>query len=316
MGARPIAVMDPLRFGPLDDARSRWIAAGVVSGISGYGNSVGVPTVGGEIVFDECYAEQPSRQCPVPRCPARRIASCSAGRRGRATSPCCSARARAATASAACQRAGLGRLRRRRRCRGGQAAQRAGRRPLRGEAPDRGLPRAPRRSAWWSASRTSGGAGLTCATSETASRGGVGMDVDVRAVHPREPGMEPFEVMTSESQERMLAIVTPENLDRVLATCAALGGRAAVVGPRHRHRAAAHPRRLGRAGPGRRAGRQPARRRPELRPARRPGRRTLDELAADDPGAAARAQRTAARTCSPCSSIRPGCTASTTISCS
>src|SRR5579863_9742940 len=59
MGARPIAVMDPLRFGPLDDARSRWIAAGVVAGISGYGNSVGVPTVGGEIVFDECYAENP-----------------------------------------------------------------------------------------------------------------------------------------------------------------------------------------------------------------------------------------------------------------
>src|SRR5256885_4287736 len=59
MGARPIAVMDPLRFGPLDDARSRWVAEGVVSGISGYGNSVGVPTVGGEIVFDETYADNP-----------------------------------------------------------------------------------------------------------------------------------------------------------------------------------------------------------------------------------------------------------------
>src|SRR5215204_1024810 len=59
MGARPIATMDPLRFGPLDDARSRWIAEGVVSGISGYGNSVGVPTVGGEIVFDECYRDNP-----------------------------------------------------------------------------------------------------------------------------------------------------------------------------------------------------------------------------------------------------------------
>ncbi|MCB1030128.1 MAG: phosphoribosylformylglycinamidine synthase subunit PurL, partial [Acidimicrobiales bacterium] len=50
MGARPIALMDPLRFGPLSDARSRWVAEGVVSGISGYGNSVGVPTVGGEVV--------------------------------------------------------------------------------------------------------------------------------------------------------------------------------------------------------------------------------------------------------------------------
>src|SRR5580700_8567249 len=59
MGARPIAVMDPLRFGPLDDARSRWIFEGVVRGISGYGNAVGVPTVGGEVVFDECYSENP-----------------------------------------------------------------------------------------------------------------------------------------------------------------------------------------------------------------------------------------------------------------
>src|SRR2546428_2485493 len=59
MGARPIAVLDPLRFGPLDDPRSGWIFEGVVSGISGYGNAVGVPTVGGETVFDETYAENP-----------------------------------------------------------------------------------------------------------------------------------------------------------------------------------------------------------------------------------------------------------------
>ena len=59
MGARPIALMDPLRFGPLDDPRSRWIAEGVVSGISGYGNAVGVPTVGGEVVFDSTYRGNP-----------------------------------------------------------------------------------------------------------------------------------------------------------------------------------------------------------------------------------------------------------------
>src|SRR3546814_12901657 len=51
--------MDPLRFGPLDDPRSRWIAEGVVSGVSGYGNSVGVPTVGGEVVFDPTYQDNP-----------------------------------------------------------------------------------------------------------------------------------------------------------------------------------------------------------------------------------------------------------------
>src|SRR5205814_441410 len=75
-----------------------------------------------------------------------------------------------------------------------------------------------------------GGAGLTCATSETASRGGVGMDVFVDAVPRREPGMAPFEVMTSESQERMLAIVTPDDLDEVLSLCARWEVRASVVG--------------------------------------------------------------------------------------
>src|SRR5260221_3840963 len=59
MGARPIALMDPLRFGPLDGARNRYLVEGVVSGISSYGNSVGVPTVGGEIVFDPCYSANP-----------------------------------------------------------------------------------------------------------------------------------------------------------------------------------------------------------------------------------------------------------------
>ena len=59
MGARPIALMDPLRFGSLDDARTRYLFEGVVSGISGYGNSVGVPTVGGEAVFDDTYRDNP-----------------------------------------------------------------------------------------------------------------------------------------------------------------------------------------------------------------------------------------------------------------
>jgi phosphoribosylformylglycinamidine synthase len=75
-----------------------------------------------------------------------------------------------------------------------------------------------------------GGAGLACATSETASRGGMGMDVDITAIPRREAGMEPFEVMTSESQERMLAIVEPADLDQVLAICARWEVRAAMIG--------------------------------------------------------------------------------------
>ena len=75
-----------------------------------------------------------------------------------------------------------------------------------------------------------GGAGLCCATSEIASNGGLGMDVDVRAVPLREAGMVPAEIMTSESQERMLAIVEPADLDAVLAVCRRWEVRATVVG--------------------------------------------------------------------------------------
>jgi phosphoribosylformylglycinamidine synthase len=75
-----------------------------------------------------------------------------------------------------------------------------------------------------------GGAGLVCATSETAARGGVGMDVDITAVALREAGMAPYEIMTSESQERMLAIITPESWPAVSELCAKWEVRANVVG--------------------------------------------------------------------------------------
>ena len=142
-----------------------------------------------------------------------------------------------------------------------------------------------------------GGAGLTCATSETASRGGVGMDVDVSAVPRREPGMEPWEVMTSESQERMLAIVTPDAATGCSAVCRPVGGAGDGGRSGHRHRTAADPRRLGRRGAGRHPGRHPPRGRPDLPPAhggagrsgRPPGRRPR--------GPARRPARTAAPTC-------------------
>jgi phosphoribosylformylglycinamidine synthase subunit PurL len=75
-----------------------------------------------------------------------------------------------------------------------------------------------------------GAAGLSCAASETAAKGGVGMDVDLARVSKREPGMNAVEVMTSESQERMLAIVPPEDLDEVLSLCRRWEIRSAVVG--------------------------------------------------------------------------------------
>src|SRR5947199_483992 len=210
MGARPIAVMDPLRFGPLDDGRSRWIAEGVISGISGYGNSVGVPTVGGEVVFDETYAENPlvNVLC-LGIMPKERLVLARASGVGNL----------AVLLGSTTGRDGIG---------GVSVLASAGfdegdeaKRP----SVQVGDPFEEKRlieacldlldAGLVVGIQDLGGAGLTCATSETASRGGVGMDVYVSEVPQREPGMEPFEVMTSESQERMLAIVAPEDPDAV-----------------------------------------------------------------------------------------------------
>jgi phosphoribosylformylglycinamidine synthase II len=228
MGARPIALMDPLRFGPLDDPRSRWVARGVVDGISGYGNAVGVPTVGGETVFDECYAGNPLVN--VLCCgllPIDRLVLGAATGQGNL----------AILLGSATGRDGIG---------GVSVLASAG------FTDDPDVEEAKRPNVQVGdpfeekrlieaclqlldehlvvGIQDLGGAGLICATSETASRGGVGMDVDVNAVHRREPGMEAWEVMTSESQERMLAIVTPAHADRVLECCARWEVRASVVG--------------------------------------------------------------------------------------
>jgi phosphoribosylformylglycinamidine synthase subunit PurL len=230
MGARPLAVMDPLFFGPPDDARRRWLVEGVVSGISGYGNSVGVPTVGGELTFDPCYAQNPlvNVLC-MGALPADRLV------RGIASGP----GNLAVLLGSATGRDGIG---------GVSVLASAGFSGAEAGAADDtkrpsvqvGDPFEEKRliEACLELLDTKlvvgiqdlGGAGLACATSETAGRGGVGMDVDVSAVPRREDGMEPWEVMTSESQERMLAIVTPEAWPAVAAICAKWEVRATVVG--------------------------------------------------------------------------------------
>jgi phosphoribosylformylglycinamidine synthase len=227
MGARPIALMDPLRFGPLHDARSRWIFEGVVSGISGYGNSVGVPTVGGEVAFDASYAENPlvNVLC-VGVMPRDHLVL------GRASGP----GNLAVLLGASTGRDGIGGVSVLASAGFGDAEAEQAKRP----SVQVGDPFEEKRLieaclALYEAGlvvgiQDLGGAGLTCATSETASRGGVGMDVYVDAVPRREPGMAPFEVMTSESQERMLAIIRPENLDEALALCRRWEVRATVVG--------------------------------------------------------------------------------------
>ncbi|MCB0977447.1 MAG: phosphoribosylformylglycinamidine synthase subunit PurL, partial [Acidimicrobiales bacterium] len=225
MGARPIALMDPLRFGPLEDPRSRWVAEGVVSGISGYGNSVGVPTVGGETVFDPCYQGNPlvNVLC-LGTLPTERLVLAKATGAGNL----------AVLLGSSTGRDGIG---------GVSVLASAGfdegsedKRP----AVQVGDPFEEKRLIEACLSlldaglvvgiQDLGGAGLTCAASETAANGKMGMDFDVSAVPRRETGMEPFEVMTSESQERMLAIVTPDGLDEVMRLCAKWEVSATVVG--------------------------------------------------------------------------------------
>jgi phosphoribosylformylglycinamidine synthase len=227
MGARPIALMDPLRFGPLSDPRSRWIAEGVVSGISGYGNSVGVPTVGGETVFDDTYQDNPLVNvfC-LGVLPVERLVL------GRATGVGNLAVLFGSTTG----RDGIGGVSVLASAGFGDDEDDAAKRP----SVQVGDPFEEKRLIEASLEMLDaglvvgiqdlGGAGLTCAASETASRGGVGMDVYVSEVPTRAPGMEAFEVLTSESQERMLAIVEPEHLDALLAICARWEITAAVVG--------------------------------------------------------------------------------------
>ncbi len=227
MGARPIALMDPLRFGPLDDPRSRWIAEGVVSGVSGYGNSVGVPTVGGEVVFDETYQDNPLVNvfC-LGILPHDRLVLGQASGVGNL----------AVLLGSTTGRDGIGGVSVLASAGFGSDEDDAAKRP----SVQVGDPFEEKRlieaclalldAGLVVGIQDLGGAGLCCATSETASRGGVGMDVFVGAVPRREAGMEPFEVMTSESQERMLAIVEPENLPEVLAICGRWEVRSTVMG--------------------------------------------------------------------------------------
>jgi phosphoribosylformylglycinamidine synthase subunit PurL len=229
MGARPIAVMDPLFFGDPTEARQRWLVEGVVAGISGYGNSVGVPTVGGELTFDPCYAQNPlvNVLC-MGVLPVERLALAQASGIGNVAVLLGSTTGRDGIGGVSVlASAGFG---------GEDDAASAAKRP----SVQVGDPYEEKRlieaclelldAKLVVGIQDLGGAGLVCAASETAARGGVGMDVDVSAVPRREDGMVAYEVMTSESQERMLAIVTPEDLPRVEEVCRRWEVRATVVG--------------------------------------------------------------------------------------
>ena len=234
VGARPIALLDSLSFGPASNARNQWLVDGVVSGISGYGNSVGVPTVGGEISFDKCYDRNPlvNVMCVgIMQIDDLVLAKASGegnlavllgsstGRDGIGGVSVLASAGFAANSDASTH-----------------AMERASKLP----SVQVGDPYEEKRliEACLDLKATGlligvqdlGGAGIACATSETAARASMGMDVDLDAIPLREQGMEPFEVMTSESQERMLAIIDPEDLPRLLEVCGRWEVSASVIG--------------------------------------------------------------------------------------
>jgi phosphoribosylformylglycinamidine synthase len=204
MGARPIAILDVLRFGPLEQGHNRHLFQGVVGGIGGYGNCFGCPTVGGELYFDSAYADNPivNAMCVglvaherLRRARAERagdivlLVGADTGRDGIHGATFASVQMDAGSTS---------------------------RRP----AVQVGNPFLEKLLCeaclvlneldGVTAIQDLGAAGLTSAAAELAHRGGLGIELDVDRVSRREQGMTAYEVMLSESQERMLAVVRPE----------------------------------------------------------------------------------------------------------
>jgi phosphoribosylformylglycinamidine synthase II len=220
IGARPIAVLDSLRFGEVDGERSqraRYLLDGAVSGIGHYGNSIGVPTVGGEVYFEAPYEQNClvnamalglARQEQLVRSAASGpgnalvLFGASTGRDGIGGA--------SVLASAELDGEGEGAADKRPTVQVGDPFEEKKLLECSLELLQQGL---------LVSLQDLGAAGLTSSASEMASKGGVGIDIDVASVPLREPDMEPFEVMVSESQERMLCVVEPANVQAVLDLC-------------------------------------------------------------------------------------------------
>ncbi|HEU0243369.1 MAG TPA: phosphoribosylformylglycinamidine synthase subunit PurL, partial [Candidatus Limnocylindrales bacterium] len=225
MGARPIAVLDALRFGDPSDARTRHLVDGVVRGVGGYGNCVGVPTVGGELVFDPSYQGNPLvNVMAIGLLEDGMLTHASGDGPGNLVVLYGSATGRDGIGGASVL----------------ASATFGDQDPSKRPSVQVGDPFAEKllieatleliAKGLVVSIQDLGAAGITCATSETADRGGTGMLVDLDAIPRREPGMEPFEVMISESQERMVAIVEPGRWDAVRAVCERWDLPVAVIG--------------------------------------------------------------------------------------
>jgi len=225
MGARPIAVLDALRFGDAADPRTRHLVDGVVRGVGGYGNCVGVPTVGGELVFDPSYQGNPLvNVMAIGILEERLLTLAAAPGPGNLVILFGSATGRDGIGGASVL----------------ASATFTHDDPSKRPSVQVGDPFAEKLLIEASLElierglveglQDLGAGGITCATSETADRAGTGMRVDLDAVPRREPGMAAFEVLISESQERMLAIVRPEQEADVREVCERWGIPCATIG--------------------------------------------------------------------------------------
>jgi phosphoribosylformylglycinamidine synthase subunit PurL len=215
VGARPIAVLDSLRFGEAASSeRSRYLLEQAVAGIGHYGNSIGVPTVGGEIYFESSYEQNclVNAMC-LGLAPQQRLIRSAAAGPGNVVVLLGALTGRDGIGGAsvlASAELGEGDEAKRPSVQIGDPFTEKKVLECCLELLDREL---------LTSLQDLGAAGLTSSASEMASKGGVGLDIDVSRVPLREPGMEPFEIMISESQERMLCVVEPERVSQVLEVC-------------------------------------------------------------------------------------------------
>jgi phosphoribosylformylglycinamidine synthase subunit PurL len=225
MGARPIAVMDSLRFGDADAPDTKRLVNGVVAGVGGYGNCLGLPNIGGEVGFDPTYAGNPLvNALSVGVLPHARLQLAKAEGVGNLVILIGSLTGRdgigGASVLASATFEAEGETKRPSVQVGDPFAEKILIECCL-ELFDRGLV---------TGIQDLGAAGLSCAFAETAAHGDGGMAVDLDLVPLREASMLPVEILMSESQERMLAIVAPDSVDEALALCAKWGALATVVG--------------------------------------------------------------------------------------
>ena len=214
MGARPVALLNSLRFGPLDDARNRYLFGGVVKGIGDYGNCVGVPTLGGEVDFAPGYSGNPlvNAMC-VGVLKEKDLIKAAAHGVGNVLIAVGSSTGRDGIhgASFASEELTHESERRRPQVQVGDPFTEK----LLIEASLELIA-----SGHIVAIQDMGAAGLTSSSAEMAARGGVGVEIDLSKVPTREPGMTPYEILLSESQERMLVVGKPDRVKEIQAIAA------------------------------------------------------------------------------------------------